>query len=751
MAAVIGRLAAAGAKTGGKFATKAVTKKGGKGLAKGIGKVGKKKGLKKLVGGKSGKLKKLVEGQLKGAIMSGIDGGCDDEGPGPGAMQSKKPIKIKSPDRRQKSPKKKSGKSPSSSKSKKGSKMKNYAKSKLHLSSLGRHGTGDEDDDDSECGGGTGNSDGERPKSRGKSKRKGKSGTTNSRSKKKTGDDKKDKKHKKHYSSEDESEVTKNKGDKERKNKKHKEKKRRQKSGDNFTDSDSESVRKSEKRNGKKSSKKHAKHSLDESFSDTSDSDIRNKNKRHHKKGKTARRVDSEDDSDASDTECENVAKKEKKGDNKKKEKHNKPDDDDDTADEAKERSRRKWKHKKDKKSGRSDSEVTSSRDERRRSPRNRRSPTHFHPSDTSSDEEVCVSLRDVRFRKINRIDGDERGVDESDCCSQYTSPPTHMSMHELCQVIKEVSNGSGRVNVKRLTKSLAKRACLSPGPSPSTGIEAKRRERMDGRRNAAGDVRQNHTNSNEDRKPKRDKHLRAIQNVFGGRKRQKANKSATPLVNTEENPTPRIEPPVQTPPNSVPAYEDLIDRDFNMMLFKVAKELIMDEYQKKKNCEPEDNDEWLRAFEMVIKFDNAKDIRAAQLKHEEMKLESKYLKKGQVKHFKRSGLGGGDGGGGGRDGDEAYRGEVTMSDGGEGGAEGECRRRSKLDHLYDLIYALRGAPRKGGWKKNQLALPSNVDQSAATQLVPVYLPWELPQTDPYSAYYTDSYGYENQGYYQQC
>ncbi|KAL5960834.1 hypothetical protein TSMEX_011503 [Taenia solium] len=105
-----------------------------------------------------------------------------------------------------------------------------------------------------------------------------------------------------------------------------------------------------------------------------------------------------------------------------------------------------------------------------------------------------------------------------------------------------------------------------------------------------------------------------------------------------------------------------------------------MDEYQKKKNCEPEENDEWLRAFEMVIKFDNAKDIRAAQLKHEEMKLESKYLKKGQVKHFKRSGLGGGDGGGG-RGGDEAYRGELTMSDGGEGNAEGECRRRSKLDY----------------------------------------------------------------------
>ncbi|KAL5960829.1 hypothetical protein TSMEX_011498 [Taenia solium] len=733
MAAVIGRLAAAGAKTGGKFATKTVTKKGGKSLAKGIGKVGKKKGLKKLVGAKSGKVKKLVEGQLKGAIMSAFDGGCDDEGPGPGEMHSKKPIKIKSPDRRQKSPKKKSGKSPNNSKSKKGSKMKNYAKSKLHLATRGRHGTDDEDDDDSECGGGTGNSDGERPKSRGKSKRKGKSGATNPKSKKKTRDDKKDKKHKKHYSSEDESEVTKNKGDKERKNRKHKEKKRRQKSGDNFTDSESESMRKSGKRKGKKSSKRHARHSLDESCSDTSDSDIRNRNKRHHKKGKTAGRVDSEDDSDASDIECENVAKKEKKRDKKKKEKRNKPDDDDDTADEAKERSRRKWKHKKDKKSGRSDSDFTSSRDERRRSPRNRRSPTHLHSSDTSSDEEVCVSLRDVRFRKRNCIDCDRRGVDKSDCCSQYTSPPTHMSMRELCQVIKEVSNGSGRVNVKRLTKSLAKR-----------------RERMDGRRSAAGDVRQNHTNSNEDCKPKREKQLRTIQNVFGGRKRQKANKNAIPLVNTEENPTPRIEPPVQTPLTSAPAYEDLIDRDFNMMLFKVAKELIMDEYQKKKNCEPEENDEWLRAFEMVIKFDNAKDIRAAQLKHEEMKLESKYLKKGQVKHFKRSGLGGGDGGGG-RGGDEAYRGELTMSDGGEGNAEGECRRRSKLDHLYDLIYALRGAPRKGGWKKNQLALPSNVDQSAATQLVPVYLPWELPQTDPYSAYYTDSYGYENQGYYQQC
>ncbi|KAL5107820.1 hypothetical protein TcWFU_006038 [Taenia crassiceps] len=95
------------------------------------------------------------------------------------------------------------------------------------------------------------------------------------------------------------------------------------------------------------------------------------------------------------------------------------------------------------------------------------------------------------------------------------------------------------------------------------------------------------------------------------------------------------------------------------MLLFKVAKDLIMDEYQKKKNSELEENDEWLRAFEMVVKFDNAKDIRAAQLKHEEMKLESKYLKKGQAKHFKRRGLCGGDG-------NEAYRGEVTISNGGE-------------------------------------------------------------------------------------
>ncbi|KAL5108105.1 hypothetical protein TcWFU_008659 [Taenia crassiceps] len=710
MAAVIGRFAAAGAKTGGKFATKTVTKKGGKGLAKGMGKMGKKKGLKKLIGGKDGKLKKFAESQLKGALMSKLDSGCDDEGPGSEGKQSKKPIQIKSPDRRSKSPGKKSGESPSSSKSKIGSKMQNYAKSKSHGSSRGRQGI----DDDSECDGGTDDSDGERSRSRGRSKKRTKSGDSNLKSKRKTRDDKKDKKHKRHHSSEDESERTKNKGDKGRKDKKNNERKKKQRPDDNCSDRESEGTRKLEKRKGKKNGKRHSNQSLEDSLSETSDSEMVNGKKKQCKKGGNVRRVDSEDASDASDMECENVTEKGKRRDKKalsgkKKGKHDISGDDDEyTADEARKRNRRKWKHEKDKKSGRSDC------------------------SDASSDDEVCVSLRDIRFRKRNAMVYDRRGIDESDCCSRYTSPQTRMSMRELCKVIKEVSNGSGSVDVERLTKSLAQRACLTP-------------KRTGGSRNAAGDVRRNHTNSNEEEcKPKQEKQLRAIQSVFGGRKKQKANKNVTQSVDREENPTPRIEPPAQTLPKSVPDCEDLIDRDFNMLLFKVAKDLIMDEYQKKKNSELEENDEWLRAFEMVVKFDNAKDIRAAQLKHEEMKLESKYLKKGQAKHFKRRGLCGGDG-------NEAYRGEVTISDGREGGAEGECQRRSKLDHLYDLIYALRGAPRKGGWKKNQLALPSNVDQSSATQLVPVYLPWELPQNDPYSAYYTDSYGYENQGYYQQC
>ncbi|VDM35779.1 unnamed protein product [Hydatigera taeniaeformis] len=393
------------------------------------------------------------------------------------------------------------------------------------------------------------------------------------------------------------------------------------------------------------------------------------------------------------------------------------------------------------------ESEATSSCDEKYRFVRNRRSPTHAYSTDTSSDEELCISLRDIRFGKRNGADRDRRGVDEFDCCSRYTPSPAHMSMRELCQVIKEVSNSSGEVDVKRLAKSLSKRARLATESVPLTVIDRKRREPFDGRRNAAGDVKQNHTNSNEEEcKSKTEKQLRTFQNMFGGRKKQKNNKINTSMVNTEENLTPRIESPIQTQLKPANTYEDLIDRDFNMMLFKVAKELIMDEYQKKKNCEPDENDEWLRAFEMVVKFDNAKDIRAAQLKHEEMKLESKYLKKGQAKHFKRGKYVGGE-----RIDDGVYQDEVTMPDDGLVNLEGECRRRSKLDHLYDLIYALRGAPRKGDWKKSRLALPSNVEQSAATQLVPVYLPWELPQNDLYGAYYTDSYGYENQGYYQQC
>lgn len=56
-------------------------------------------------------------------------------------------------------------------------------------------------------------------------------------------------------------------------------------------------------------------------------------------------------------------------------------------------------------------------------------------------------------------------------------------------------------------------------------------------------------------------------------------------MIITEKNLTPRIEPPTQTLPKPVPACVDLIDGDFNMMLFKVAKKLIMNKYQKKKNC----------------------------------------------------------------------------------------------------------------------------------------------------------------------
>ncbi|KAH9280179.1 hypothetical protein ECG_06794 [Echinococcus granulosus] len=747
MAAVIGRFAAVGAKTGGKFATKAVTKKGGKGLAKGMGKMGKKKGLKKLVSGKGGKFKKLAECQVKDAIMDGTDdGGDDDEGPESGEKHSKKPIKIKSPGRRHKSP--------SSSKSKKGSKMKNHAKSKAHASSRRRHDTDDEDDDDTDCGGEFGDSDGEVSVNKGKSKKKGKSGDYKTKYKKETKDGKKGKNHKKHHNSDDESEVIKDKKDKEGKRKKdrEKEKKKKRRSRDDSSDSGSEDMRKSEKRKGKKSDKKRAQDFSEDTCSDMSDSDLENRYKKHHKKDKKARKIDSEDSLDASDMECENMTQKGRKKDRKalsrkKKEKHNTLDDDG-AADGGKAWKRRKRERKKDKKSGKyetlSDSEFTSSHDAKRHFPRNQRASPHPRSSNTSSsEEEVCVSLRDVRFRKKNRMDYGRREPDESDCCSQYTSPPMHISMRELCQVIKEVSNASGGVDVKRLTKSLAERAYPSPRLSPSSVNETKERRRADGSRNAAGDTKQNLTNSNKEKyKPKKEKQLRSLQKA-----------------NAEGISTPWIEPPAQTetpsrvecPPRPVNTCEELVDRDFNMMLFKVAKELIMDEYQKKKNCEPEENDEWLRAFEMVVKFDNAKDIRAAQLKHEEMKLESKYLKKGQAKHFKRSGLNGG----GGRGGNDVHQNEATVPDDGDGrgggAAEGECRRRSKLDHLYDLIYALRGAPRKGGWKRNQLALPSNVDQSAATQLVPVYLPWELPQNDPYGAYYTDSYGYENQGYYQQC
>ncbi|KAM7541775.1 hypothetical protein Aperf_G00000010219 [Anoplocephala perfoliata] len=186
-------------------------------------------------------------------------------------------------------------------------------------------------------------------------------------------------------------------------------------------------------------------------------------------------------------------------------------------------------------------------------------------------------------------------------------------------------------------------------------------------------------------------------------------------------------------------------DREVNKKLFDVAKGLIIDEYEKKKKSDdqPVETDEWLRAFEMVVKYDNAKDIRASQLKHEEMKLESKYLKKGQAKHFKRNDRVGSDR-------------KSTVDECEEDSDSEKNLNRSKLDHLYDLIYALRGAPRKCPMKSNNLALPAPMatpvsDQSAAcAQLVPVYVPWELQSCDPYGPYYTDGSGYENQSYYQQ-
>lgn len=230
---------------------------------------------------------------------------------------------------------------------------------------------------------------------------------------------------------------------------------------------------------------------------------------------------------------------------------------------------------------------------------------------------------------------------------------------------------------------------------------------------------------------------------------------------------------------------DGIIDHEFNMVLFKVAKELLMDEFSNRRQAsdmDPPENDDWLKAFEMVVKFDNAKDIRASQLKHEELKLESKYLKKGKIKEgpLPRN-----------RDSDippNMYEvgGSGGPDDGGSGAVGSDGRRRSKLDHLYDLIYALRGAPRKripGGYgcsrssqiykepstnnlshqTASQLALPAppttsisatnDPNNNCMQQLVPVYMPWEVPQlVDPYGgAYYNDG-GYDNQAnYYPQC
>ncbi|VDD74856.1 unnamed protein product [Mesocestoides corti] len=816
MAAAIGRLAAMGTKTGGKLAVKTVGKKGGKKFAKDLGKSGKGKGLKNVLGGKKGGSPKQIMGgnksgfkklegvsKTKGSEMKGITGkkaGMKSKLEGKSAKMKSSSLQMKSSRSKMKSNKSDGRKSPGSSKSKgkskgadkvknkKANRKEKSMKSAMDLTNEDEtevtedvRETEEEDDEitgtdydteRSEIESTSFESRKEKKLKMGKKKVKAKNmGLSDEDSvktyetKKKAKGRQKNKRNKKGDTFEEESEETKSVKKKDAKNKrreKESDNKRKlsfifkKNSKDDLSDTDMESVKRSSTNRRSTFEKKRPKvESVGSDSEDGHPNEINTKRKGSFQRSWVKKRGSHKY---SVDSEVDDRSTKIKRRDDMT--------DDGDTETATHVELSDDLKHRKSSRVKNSkilelDSEFESSflRDRKQRNSKkinvSRHSRTALNHS--PSEDESATNVSDMHSRKKSHNEIGRRNEIEDD-----SNAGGCMYVNELCKAIQRFTTNNEGVDVERLINTLVDVA-RGPGDAASRKKSlAKQDDVSDHKRNPAGDANHNRESQRKSKRESRRSTKREFpekkrsslnQTMPGGEKGESTNQNITSENNAKESdskhcgtqPNADSSPPQAKSGNNC---DDLIDRDFNMMLFRVAKELIMDEYTKARKPEAEENDEWLRAFEMVIKFDNAKDIRASQLKHEEMKLESKYLKKGQAKHFKRSGLGGESGGS--RKPHE--NGEVADDCTGGFREEGTYQRRSKLDHLYDLIYALRGAPRKASAKQMNQALPSNVDQSQSAQLVPVYMPWELPQiTDPYSAYYTDAYCYDTNGYYPQC
>lgn len=480
--------------------------------------------------------------------------------------------------------------------------------------------------------------------------------------------------------------------------------------------------------------KRRSSYDNSEEASDTVDSNRSNKEER---------KKDKEKDEDRKERRSRNDRRNEKGKDDKKDKKQDKDrrKRDEDSGEELHKREKKDKKDEK-RKSKKSD-ENNSSDSESKRSPSKRRRSSMFgrrsKKKDLSTisdgeDGEICFKIRDGRFKS-----GSSKDADESGCCNLINIPNGQISKAELCRLINEFSTDSGNVNVEKLTRSLTTRANLPPKtvpritvtppiiyPSPQlTKEEIKAEEKCAKLREKV-------------QKARLKREARAMSPKKGLMQRFK-NHDVSSDTSTQITLSPSGSPEYVC--QKIQGGSNVGQPPTGRLPYPVGQTTLMNqpsqptisEYEREKKAG--DDDEWLRAFEMVVKYDNAKDIRATQLKQEEMKLESKYLKQGQAKHFKRS---------------------KTLDVNGRGWANGfggyidvdKNPNRTKLDHLYDLIYALRGAPRMRPAKSiNQ---ESN-DTASAPQVIPLYVPWELPQCDPYGSYYpADESGYENQGYYQQ-